>query len=63
MLSGDKVFNMDKDELEDLASGIDEFADQDFTDLLRVFEDSELVEPHHNCGVSELFESKESFED
>jgi len=53
---------MDEDELEDLASGRDDFADSDFIAILQVFEGSDLVDPHHNCGVSELFESKDSFE-
>lgn len=53
---------MDEDELEDLSSGRDDFEDSGFMAVLQVFEDSSLVDPHHNCGVSELFESKDSFE-
>ena len=53
---------MDPDDIEDLAAGRDEFADSDFIDMLHIFEHSELVDPHHNCGVAELFESKDSFE-
>jgi len=53
---------MDEDDLEDLDSRGDEFADPDFIDVLQVFEQSDLVESHHNCDISELFESKDNFE-
>ena len=54
---------MERDDLsEDLASGSDEFADPEFIQILEVFEDSELVESHHNCGLTDLFDSKDSFE-
>lgn len=49
---------MDRDDLS--RGSIGEFADQEFINLLQVFEDSDQVDSHHNCKLTELFEAKET---